>query len=42
MAVGAIHDMFYAQTKWPSPDFDEVNAEQVINSQEQGVVLNNS
>ncbi|WP_246165596.1 MULTISPECIES: DnaJ domain-containing protein [unclassified Wolbachia] len=36
LVAKAIHDVFYVQTKWPSPNFDEVNAEQVINSQEQG------
>ncbi|WP_375603915.1 J domain-containing protein [Wolbachia endosymbiont of Anurida maritima] len=34
MAVGAIHDMFYAQTKWPSPDFDEVSTEKVVTNVE--------
>ncbi|WP_353275631.1 hypothetical protein [Wolbachia endosymbiont (group A) of Pipizella viduata] len=32
LVAKAIHDVFYVQTKWPSPNFDEVNAEQVINN----------
>ncbi|MDX5462425.1 MAG: hypothetical protein O7157_02560 [Wolbachia endosymbiont of Tetragnatha montana] len=32
MVVGAIHDMFYTQTKWPSPDFDEASTEKVVNN----------
>lgn len=36
LAAKSIHGVLCAQTKWPSPDFDEVNAEQVISSQEQG------
>ncbi|WP_406832628.1 DnaJ domain-containing protein [Wolbachia endosymbiont (group A) of Apoderus coryli] len=34
LVAKAIHDVFYVQTKWPSPNFDEVNAEQVINNVE--------
>ncbi|WP_419247174.1 J domain-containing protein [Wolbachia endosymbiont of Rhagoletis indifferens] len=34
LVANAIHDVFYVQTKWPSPNFDEVNAEQVINNVE--------
>lgn len=36
LVANAVHAAFFAKTKEPSPDFDEVNAEQVINSQEQG------
>ncbi|MFP3030643.1 MAG: hypothetical protein ACEY3M_05625 [Wolbachia sp.] len=32
LVAKAIHDVFYVQTRWPSPDFDEVNAEQAINN----------
>ncbi|WP_341811752.1 hypothetical protein [Wolbachia endosymbiont (group A) of Conops quadrifasciatus] len=32
----AVYAAFFAKTKEPSPDFDEVNAEQVTNSQGQG------
>ncbi|WP_265034665.1 MULTISPECIES: hypothetical protein [unclassified Wolbachia] len=34
LVAKTIHDVFYVQTKWPSPNFDEVNAEQVINNVE--------
>ncbi|WP_264719540.1 hypothetical protein [Wolbachia endosymbiont (group B) of Eucosma cana] len=34
LVANAIHDVFYAQTKWPSPDFDEVSTEKVVTNVE--------
>ncbi len=48
LVTNAIHDVFYAQTKWPSPNFDEVSTEKVttnvglnaeVNSRESGNAL---
>ncbi|AZU37192.1 hypothetical protein BBB02_00925 [Wolbachia endosymbiont of Bemisia tabaci] len=34
LVAKSIHDVFYTQTKWPSPNFDEVSTEKVVTNVE--------